>query len=73
MNTLVSNHEVIAQFNLKKVIQYWGAKIGDYVYFMLSPPWVRTKMVSRGVNPRLTLIIRCTLRRSQDLRLICKW
>ena len=46
MNTLISNHEVISQFNLKKVIQYWGSKIGDYVYFMVSPPWVRTKMVS---------------------------
>ena len=73
MNTLVSNHEVIAQFNLKKVVQYWGSKIGDYVYFMLSPPWVRTKMVSGVCNPRLTLITLCTLRRSRDSRLICKW
>ena len=63
MNTLVATHDVIAQFNLKKVVQYWGTKIGEYIYFMLSPPWVRTKMVSCFLS-RLILITLSTQKRS---------
>jgi len=37
MNTLISTHEVISQFELKKVLKYWGYKQENHLYFMLSP------------------------------------
>jgi hypothetical protein len=41
MNTMLTTHEVISQFNLKKVLKYWGYKDDKHIYFMLAPPWVR--------------------------------
>lgn len=41
MNTLIISHEVISQFNLKRVLKYWGFKDNKHIYFMLSPPWIR--------------------------------
>ena len=41
MNTMLTTHEVISQFNLKKVLKYWGYKDDRHIYFMLAPPWVR--------------------------------
>ena len=41
MNTMVATHEVISQFNLKKVLKYWGFRDDKHVYFMLAPPWIK--------------------------------
>jgi len=41
MNTMLTTHEVISQFNLKKVLKYWGFKDDRHIYFMLAPPWIR--------------------------------
>jgi hypothetical protein len=41
MNTLITTHEVISQFNLKKVLKYWGTKDEGHIYFMLAPPWIK--------------------------------
>ncbi|MDR3737324.1 MAG: hypothetical protein P4L10_17575 [Acidobacteriaceae bacterium] len=41
MNHIISSDPVIAEFNLKKIVQYWGIKEGDYAYYMLGPPWLR--------------------------------
>ena len=41
MNTLISTHEVISQFNLKRVLKYWGFKDEKHIYFMLAPSWIR--------------------------------
>lgn len=41
MNTLISTHEVISQFDLRKVLQYWGYKDERHVYFMLAPQWIK--------------------------------
>jgi len=41
MNTLIKSHEVISQFNLRRIIKFWGYKDGKYVYFMLAPPWIK--------------------------------
>ena len=41
MNTLITTHEVISQFNLKRVLKYWGYHDEKHVYFMLAPPWLR--------------------------------
>ena len=42
MNTLVSTHEVISQFNLRRVLKFWGFRDEAHVYFMLAPAWIRT-------------------------------
>lgn len=41
MNTLISTHEVISQFNLRKVLKYWCHKDDRHVYFMLAPQWIK--------------------------------
>lgn len=41
MNTMLTTHEVISQFNLKKVLKYWGYRDEKHIYFMLAPPWIR--------------------------------
>ena len=41
MNTMLTTHEVISQFNLKRVLKYWGYKDDRHIYFMLAPPWIR--------------------------------
>ena len=41
MNTLIQSHDVISQFNLRRVIKFWGYKLKGHVYFMLAPPWLK--------------------------------
>lgn len=41
MNTLIKQHEVISQFNLRRVIKFWGHKDNEHVYFMLAPSWIK--------------------------------
>ena len=41
MNTLITTHEVICQFDLKKVLKFWGYKDEKHVYFMLAPKWIK--------------------------------
>ena len=43
MNTLISNHETISQYNLKRVLNYWGHTDKKYIYFMLMPPWIKVR------------------------------
>ena len=46
MNTLTVANDELAQFQLRKVTCFWGFKEGNYVYYMLAPPWVKFKVVS---------------------------
>ena len=41
MNTLIKSHDVISQFNLRRVIKFWGYEMGGHVYFMLAPSWIK--------------------------------
>lgn len=41
MNTLIKTHDVIGQFNLRRVIKFWGYKDPAHVYFMLAPSWIK--------------------------------
>jgi hypothetical protein len=41
MNTLITTHEVISQFDLRKVLKFWGFKDEKHVYFMLAPQWIK--------------------------------
>jgi hypothetical protein len=38
---MITTHEVISQFNLKRVLKYWGFKDEKHVYFMLAPSWAK--------------------------------
>jgi hypothetical protein len=42
MNTIVKTHDVISQFNFRRVIKFWGYKDQGYVYFMLAPSWIKS-------------------------------
>lgn len=44
MNTLISSNETISQFNLKRVLNFWGHTDEKYLYFMLMPPWLKQKI-----------------------------
>ena len=37
----MDNDTALREYNLKKVIQYWGVKEGEYAYYMLAPPWIK--------------------------------
>lgn len=41
MNTMLSTNSEVVRFCLKKVPRYWGFREQNFVYYMLSPPWVR--------------------------------
>lgn len=41
MNTMLTTHEVVSQFNLKRVLKYWGLKDDKHIYFMLAPSWIK--------------------------------
>lgn len=41
MNTLIKAHDVISQFNLRRVIKFWGYEFAGHVYFMLAPSWIK--------------------------------
>jgi hypothetical protein len=49
MNTLLSSNEDIMSFCLRKVTHFWGFKEGNYVYYMVAPPWVRS-LVNDVIN-----------------------
>jgi phage-related tail protein len=41
MNTMITTHEVISQFNLKRILKFWGFKDEKHIYFMLAPSWIK--------------------------------
>lgn len=41
MNTLIKTHEIVSQFQLRRIIKFWGYKHGKHIYFMLAPSWVK--------------------------------
>jgi hypothetical protein len=49
MNTLLTANETIMSFCLRKVTHFWGFKEGNYVYYMVAPPWVRS-LVNDVIN-----------------------
>ena len=41
MNTMLNTNDEIIRFCLKKLPRYWGYKEETFVYYMLTPPWVK--------------------------------
>ena len=41
MNTLVKTHDVISQFQFRRVIKFWGYRDNGFMYFMLAPNWIK--------------------------------
>lgn len=44
MNTLLHNNQQVSEFDLRKVVHYWGYKEGQYIYYVLAPRWVKLKV-----------------------------
>lgn len=44
MNTLLNSNQEIQEYDLRKIIHYWGYKEGQYIYYVLAPSWVRLKI-----------------------------
>lgn len=44
MNTLIRSNQEIMQYDLRKIIHYWGYKEGQYIYYVLAPTWVKLKI-----------------------------
>ena len=44
MNTLLKTHEVVSQFLLQRVLQYWGYTDANHIYFMLAPAWIKFRI-----------------------------
>ena len=41
MNTMLNTNDEIIRFQLKKLPRYWGFREDNFVYYMLTPPWVK--------------------------------
>lgn len=41
MNTMLNTNDECIRFQLKKLPRYWGYREDDFVYYMLTPPWVK--------------------------------
>eukprot|EP00341_Mesodinium_pulex_P008583 CAMPEP_0116937440 /NCGR_PEP_ID=MMETSP0467-20121206/31505_1 /TAXON_ID=283647 /ORGANISM="Mesodinium pulex, Strain SPMC105" /LENGTH=57 /DNA_ID=CAMNT_0004619255 /DNA_START=718 /DNA_END=891 /DNA_ORIENTATION=+ len=42
---MISQCTDVTQYKLRRVVEYWALVDSNdkYIYFMLSPPWVKTK------------------------------
>lgn len=41
MNTMLNTNDDVIRYNLRKISYYWGYQEGDYLYYMLAPPWLK--------------------------------
>jgi len=41
MNTMLNTNDDMIRYQLRKLPRYWGHREGSFVYYMLSPPWVK--------------------------------
>lgn len=41
MNTMLNTNDDMIRYQLRKLPRYWGYREGSFVYYMLSPPWVK--------------------------------
>jgi len=44
MNTLLHNNQQVMEYDLRRVIHYWGFKEGQYIYYVLAPSWIKLKI-----------------------------
>lgn len=56
MNNLITKHDVIQQFHLKKVEKYWGYADEKFFYFILSPEWIKFDLSSNKLSPAKKLV-----------------
>lgn len=41
MNTMLNTNDDMIRFHLRKLPRYWGYREETFVYYMLTPPWVK--------------------------------
>ena len=44
MNNFVSSNSVIRKYGLRRVPHYWNYVENGNIFYMLAPPWVRTRV-----------------------------
>lgn len=44
MNTLIHTNQEIMNYDLRRIIHYWGYKERQYIYYVLAPAWVKLKI-----------------------------
>ena len=49
MNTMLNTNDDVIRYNLRKISYYWGYKEGEYLYYMLAPPWLKV-YVNDAIN-----------------------
>lgn len=45
MNTMLNTQEDVNKYQLRKIAHYWGFREGNFVYYMLAPPWLKIYIV----------------------------
>ena len=46
MNTMLNTNDDVIRYQLRKISHYWGYQDGNFVYYMLAPPWLKIFIVS---------------------------
>lgn len=41
MNTMLNTNDDVIRYQLRKISYYWGYRQGNFVYYMLAPPWLK--------------------------------
>ena len=41
MNTMLNTNDEVIRYQLRKLPRYWGYREDNYIYYMLTPPWVK--------------------------------
>ena len=58
MNTMLNTNEDVLRYQLRKISYYWGYRQGNFVYYMLAPPWLKVYIVSKSINDFIYRMIR---------------
>ena len=50
MNTMLNTNDDVIRYQLRKISYYWGYRQGNFVYYMLAPPWLKVYIVSSATD-----------------------
>jgi hypothetical protein len=53
MNTMLNTNDDVIRYQLRKISYYWGLREGNFIYYMLAPPWLKV-YVNDAINQTVT-------------------
>ena len=65
MNTMLNTNDDVIRYNLRKISYYWGYQEGDYLYYMLAPPWLKV-YINDAINQSMTKHVGNRVQRSHQ-------